>query len=111
MTEGVKIGAMRARLQLQDRTRTPDGAGGYAETWHPVATIWAELKEMRGGESVIAASVTETADAIAVIRFRPNMTAGMRALHGSVIYNIRGVRDPDGRREWLELSLERGVAT
>ena len=92
---------MRARLELQDRTRTPDEAGGYAETWHPVAIVWAELKELRGNESVIA---------LAIIRFRANMTAGMRAIHGSVIYNIRGVRDPDGRREWLELSLERGVA-
>lgn len=101
---------MRARLELQDRTRTPDEAGGYAETWHPVVIVWAELKELRGNESVIAGSVTETAGALAIIRFRANMTAGMRAIHGSVIYNIRGVRDPDGRREWLELSLERGVA-
>ena len=45
------------------------------------------------------------------IPFALGHALGMRAIHGSVIYNIQGVRDPDGRREWLELSLERGVAS
>ncbi len=102
---------MRSRLELHDRVRVRDDAGGFAETWHPVAIVWAEMRELRGRESVIAESVTETAEVIATIRFRAGMTAGMRAAAGGVVFNIRAVRDPDGRRERLELSLERGVAT
>lgn len=35
-------------LTLESRTVTPDGAGGFAETWVPLGTLWAEIRAMRG---------------------------------------------------------------
>jgi len=38
-------------LVLEERSRSPDGAGGYAESWIPRGTLWAELKAGSGKET------------------------------------------------------------
>lgn len=39
-----RIGPMRHRVQIQDRTETPDGFGGVSYTWATAATVWADMK-------------------------------------------------------------------
>ncbi|WP_264213734.1 head-tail adaptor protein [Leisingera thetidis] len=36
------------QLVLEDPQRTSDGAGGYAETWVALGTLWAEVKSLSG---------------------------------------------------------------
>ena len=38
-------------LVLEERLRTPDGAGGFTEIWSPLGTLWAELKAGTGRET------------------------------------------------------------
>lgn len=38
-------------LTLEALLRTPDGAGGYLETWVSQGTLWAELKAGSGNEA------------------------------------------------------------
>lgn len=38
-------------LVLEERARTPDGAGGYTEVWSALGTLWGELKARSGGET------------------------------------------------------------
>lgn len=37
-------------LVLEERMRSPDGGGGWVETWQPLGTLWADLKPSRGSE-------------------------------------------------------------
>ncbi len=39
----MKAPVLNTPLTLQTRTRRPDDAGGYAEGWSDVATIWAAV--------------------------------------------------------------------
>lgn len=39
------------QLTLEDRQRVPDGAGGYAEAWVPLGTLWAAV-DARSGRAV-----------------------------------------------------------
>jgi len=36
------------KLVLEDPQRSPDGAGGYTETWVALGTLWAEVKSLTG---------------------------------------------------------------
>lgn len=35
-------------LVLEDPQRSPDGAGGFSETWVALGTLWAEVKPLSG---------------------------------------------------------------
>ena len=48
------------RLVLEARTRTPDGAGGYADDWQPLGVLWASLHSGAGGLSRSGDSAAET---------------------------------------------------
>ena len=37
-------------LSLEELTRTPDGAGGYSQSWSSVGSLWAEVRAGRGTE-------------------------------------------------------------
>ena len=47
----MKTPMLNRPLILEERIRTPDGAGGFAETWTPLGTLWAELKAGAGRET------------------------------------------------------------
>ncbi len=38
-------------LVLEEAQRSPDGAGGYIETWVQLGTLWAEVKAGSGNEA------------------------------------------------------------
>ena len=38
-------------LVLEERVRTPDGAGGFSEVWTALGSLWAELKAGSGRET------------------------------------------------------------
>lgn len=39
------------RLSLEDPMRSPDGAGGYIETWSELGTLWAHIAPRSGRET------------------------------------------------------------
>ena len=47
---------LNRKLVLEEAVRAPDGAGGFAETWAQLGTLWAEVVARtgreRGGEAV-----------------------------------------------------------
>ncbi|MBK5928523.1 head-tail adaptor protein [Rhodobaculum claviforme] len=42
--------ALTRRLVLEVQLREGDGAGGYADRWEPLGTLWAELRAGAGRE-------------------------------------------------------------
>lgn len=42
---------LNRRLTLEDIVRTPDGAGGFAESWAPLGQLWAQVKATTGREA------------------------------------------------------------
>lgn len=91
-------------LELQEATRSPDGAGGFSVTWTVLGTLWAEVVPGTGrdpaGEEVVLASVpcriTVRAAAVgATGRPKP----GQRLCEGGRVFAVLAVaeRDPAGR--------------
>jgi SPP1 family predicted phage head-tail adaptor len=104
------IGRLRHRLTLESVSRTPDGGGGASESWSTVATVWAEVTPVGGGESVAADAVTGGVSHEIRFRYRPGVGPSMRLRSGARVFVIAGAIDVDERRRWLKcLCLERDL--
>ncbi|EPX81942.1 Gene Transfer Agent protein [Salipiger mucosus DSM 16094] len=94
---------LNRELELVAAQPAPDGAGGFAETWQKIGTLWAEIRPRRGRES------KGEAGAVAVGRFRITVRGapqgasarpvpGQRFRMGARLFRILAVteREPGG---------------
>lgn len=94
-------GQLSARLALEIRDDASDGQGGIVSGFAPVASLWARIEpvsfkqEERGDEEIFA--VTHRI----WIRFRDDVTAGMRFRKGQRVFVVRAFYDPDEMRRYL----------
>ena len=103
-------GQLRERVIIEQPVRTPDGAGGADVTWEVLASVWAEVVTLAGTEAMLGARDEARQAHRITIRFRDDVTAQMRLSWRGQALNIRGVRDPDGKRRWLAINAEGGAA-
>ena len=95
------IGALRARLVLEEPVRTQDGGGGTSESWIAVATVWGQIEARPGGEAIQADRVTATVLHNITIRYRAGVLPEMRFRTGTRIFHILSVADIEDRDRWL----------
>ena len=105
-----RIGAMRERVTIEQESRVADGGGGYPMAWSEVATVWAAVEPQSGREQLQAERVESLVDYRVTMRWRGDVTAGMRLLWGSVDMAITAVRRVDGRKRFLEIDAVAGGA-
>lgn len=100
------IGDMRHRATLQQQVRTPDGGGGFTETWQDLATVpavYADIVPLSGAEQLRHHQLASTVTHRITIRYRSDVTAAMRLSSGGKIYNITSVTDKGGLGTLLEI--------
>lgn len=95
---------LNRQLVLEAPTRVADGAGGYAETWAGLGTLWADVQLRSGRERAEAGMAVASVSYRVVVRAAPVGSAmrpapEQRFREGERIYAIRAVseRDADGR--------------
>lgn len=102
-----RIGALRHRLTLEAPLRVAGEGGTAVLQWTALATVWAEIVAVSGGE-VAAGDGTRGAVTHEVrLRWRDGVLPAMRFVaDAGRILEIRSVRDPGGRRRWLVCACE-----
>lgn len=105
------IGDLRHYLTLEQALRTPDAGGGATLSWVQVATLWASVDAIGGGERETADRADARTRYKIRLRYRADVTAGMRFRQDTRIFNIRTVQDEEGRRQWLTCACEEGAAS
>lgn len=98
--------ALNRRVSLQQRGSTQDAWGQPVETWGTVANLWAELMHPSGIEQIKGGADTSIIKASIKINRRPGVTAGMRVVHGQMIYDIEAVLPDEIDRQYLFLVCE-----
>lgn len=88
------------RVTIQVQSTSQDGAGQPVPAWTTLAQAWASILHKTGSETIKADQDTSTVQASVRIRSRSDVTAGMRVVHGSAIYEIRAVL-PNARRAFF----------
>ena len=101
----MRAGALRSRITIQHRADVANDIGELVPTWATLAAVWADVRHTSGTEAIKADASASIVRASIRIRFRSDITAAMRALVGSTIYEVQAVL-PDQRREYLDLVCE-----
>ena len=84
------------------------GEDDYA--WATFHATRARIRVLKAREQVSAEAQEAAADTEIMIRYFPGVTAGMRVVHSSTYYDIRGVVDYEERKRELTLQCTRGNA-
>ena len=99
-------GWLRHRIVIAAPDVAPDGAGGEAVTWRPLATVWALVEPVSGTERIVADRLTGVVTHVVTMRFRGDVTGGMRVLYRGRAYRVLVAYDPDERQRYLILKTE-----
>lgn len=91
-----RITRLDRRLVLEEAERSPDGAGGWTVGWTAVATLWAGVEFLRGGETLKAEAVTAEATHRVILRRRSDVTPAMRFAEGTCVLDILAVEREGG---------------
>ena len=101
MLASLKLGAC-----LLARTLTPDGGGGFTESWQSVGTLWAEITPLGASQS-FGPDCRETRVRHRITtRARPDILAGMRIATQTRRFAIRAVLAREAESPVLTLLCE-----
>lgn len=110
-------GDLRWRVGFYRREVLDDGAGNIQGVFGAEAAfvVWAQIRPKLGGEGVFAARLQGKNPVNVTVRLSSNtaqVTTDWMAKdeRSGEIFNIRSIIDPDGKRAWLEMLCEKGVA-
>lgn len=110
-------GELDRRVQFLRGTMADDGLSSSLQ-WnaadvtadHHGTPVWAKKKEISDGERWRAGSVEANLTTRFVVRwsnFTAALTAKDRLICEGVMYNIVGIKEIEGRRQWLEITAAR----
>lgn len=100
------IGELRHRISFQSATRVPDGGGGFTESWANITVqpeVYAAIAPLSGSEQLRHHQLETAVTHRVLIRYRADITPGMRIVREGVIYDIFSVLDSEGQGTWLEI--------
>lgn len=103
----MRPGKLDRRVQFRRATMVDDGFG-QVEKWQDHGSPqWASKKDVSDGErfraSEVAASIT-TRFVVRYSAFTRDLTPKDRLVCEGLEYNITGIKEAKGRRQWLELT-------
>lgn len=103
----MQAGQLDTPITIQRKTGGTDAWGApLPEAWEDYATVWANVRHLSGTESIKAGADVSVVRASIRIRWRTDITAGMRVLHGAAVYDVEAVL-PGARREYVDLQAKR----
>jgi len=105
----LSAGRLTQRVVLQSKSVVRDAMGGETITWVDAATVWAEIRPLRGRDLVAAQQAASEVTARITVRYRTDVQADWRVKHGSDLYDILAVVTPMARIEVLELECAKGL--
>lgn len=102
---------LNRKVTIQRQTATQDATGQPLTTWGNLIAssdgkAWANILHLNGSESIKANADASTVRASIRIRYRADVDAGMRVMHGAVAYDIKAVLPDEARREFVDLVCE-----
>lgn len=102
----MNVGSLDRRITLQNYTATQSDYGESVPSYSTLATVWANVVQKSGNESVLASKNTAQADCIFLIRYRTSVTEKTRIVYNSVNYDIIHIAET-GRKRYLELTAKK----
>ena len=105
----MRAGDLRNRIQVQAREQVPGPTGQPSTKWVTKHTLWASIRHPSGMETIRQGIEITNVNASIRIRYREDITAGMRVLHHDRVYDIKAVLPDMQSREHLDLTCKTGA--
>lgn len=99
----MRAGPLNTRITVQQLAAGQDALGQPVQTWSDVAMLWADVKQNSGMSMVRGDADVSVVRASIRVRYRTGLTAGMRVLAGSTVYNIQAVLPDVAGRQYIDL--------
>ncbi|WJF91998.1 phage head closure protein [Paraburkholderia bonniea] len=104
----MRAGDLNRRVAIQKTGGGFDDLGQPVEGWTDVATVWGNVKMLAGKEVLVADADVGRATASIRIRYRTDITNGMRAIVDGVIFNILQSLPGVASRTYTDLACSTG---
>lgn len=102
------------RITVQRESGTSDGFGGVNRSWVNVGTYWAEIKPIMqrsiSSERLYGDQLESSITHEILMRYTSGISADMRIVFDSRIFNIRTVFSPLEKKGILQMTAEEHVA-
>lgn len=98
----IAAGRLDRRITINQKSETTDGIGSARPGWTALASNIAAQLMSRTGKQVFEGGEQPQADAIFRVRYRSDITVGMRVVYNSINWDIVAI-NPRGRNEGLDL--------
>lgn len=105
----MEIGKLNRRVTIQSLVAGQDEIGQPTMVWTDVATVWANVRYLKGIEVIKSGTPVSIVPASIRVRRRTDVIANMRAVLGSTIFDIKAVQDDQETRERIDLVCETGA--
>jgi SPP1 family predicted phage head-tail adaptor len=102
-------GALNRRISIQHLVDGRDELGQPVQEWVEFARAWASIMMVNGKEYIGAGRDVSEATASIRIRRREGITAAMRVVHQSTIYDIKAILPDEVGREHVDLVVGTGA--
>lgn len=104
----MKAGKLRKRIDIQEVSTTRDTHGNQVESWSNVATVYAAVEPINGGEKSTQARVTADVTHKITIRFRA-VTPRSRVVYAGRTFDVNATLNESERNRELTLLCTEAV--
>lgn len=104
----MKAGELTRSITIQHKAARGDGEPFPLE-WVDLARVWADVRMLSGLETVKAGVDVSVVKASIRIRYRDDVTAGMRVVYQNTVFDIRAVLPDIAGRVYCDLACESGL--
>jgi len=105
----MRAGTLRQKVLIQQNTPSRDSYGAEVEAWTDYAEVWASIEPARGREFWESQQVNAEVTGKIRIRYLEEVTPKMRVKHGSRIFEIIAVINPEERNRELQLMVKERI--
>lgn len=106
-----KIAELRHRIKFQSLSRTPDGQGGFTESWTDFTEVWAKIIPKNGKERYFSQQIQPVISHEITVRWLEGITTEMRILFEGRIFQIHSIRRDIEERWFITIDAEEGVGS
>ena len=100
------IGGLDQRASLQAKVLTPDGGGGYAESWQTFASVWVKVAPVGASDTFGPDALESRVRHRLTLRRRSDIAAGQRVLVGARSFKVHALLDDGPRASTVTLLCE-----
>ena len=100
------ISNLNQRASILAATLTPDGGGGFSESWSSIATVWISIAPLSGDDAFGPDATEQRIRHRVTLRRLATVAAGQRLAIGSRTLRIHDVLDEGSQASLMTLLCE-----